>query len=823
MGLFEDNNKDFFYTDVVLPFPLRKAFTYKVPHEFTDKIEIGKRAIVQFGKRKIYTALIVKIHKQKPEKYKAKEVLDILDEQPIIYSKQLKLWQWIADYYCSSVGEVMAVALPPSLKLESESKVIINPEYDGDITNLTQNEIIITESIVNQNELSLSQIQDILKIKNIFHIIKSLYQHGIILPKEELKDTYKVKKEKFVELNPEYKDENKLKNLFTELEKAPKQLDVILSYQSMFKKAKKISQKELIKISGASSQIIKSLEKKKILIIKSVKVDRIEKEKYKKESFELKDFQQKALEEIKIQFEKKNVVLLHGITSSGKTHLYINLIEDLISKGQQVLYLVPEISLTAQLIRRLRNYFGNKIGIYHSKFNPNERYEIWHKTLNQEYSIVLGVRSAMFLPFKKLGLIIIDEEHESTFKQQNPAPRYQARDTAVVMTSIFDCKCLLGTATPSFETYFNTKTKKYGYVKIDRRFTDVQPPEIILSDLKDEYKRKKMKGHFGSKLYEEANKIIKKNDQVIFFQNRRGYAPYIECQTCGWVPKCKNCDISLTYHMISRTLSCHYCGYKTAIPTKCDNCGNTQMKMKGFGTEKIEDDLEVLFPGIEGIRMDYDTTRKKKAYHKLISKFEKGEAQILVGTQMVTKGFDFEKVKLVGILNADQMLNYPDFRAVERSYQLISQVSGRAGRRKERGKVIVQTFTPEHPAFIFIQANDFEGFYNLYMKERRGFKYPPLTKLILISLKDKSQTKVSEGGEFLAKRLKLKLGKRVLGPEAPPISKLRNLYINQIMLKFERDNALIKNAKETLIDEISKFNFDTRYKSIRVVIDVDPY
>ncbi|MFC2114036.1 primosomal protein N', partial [Bacteroidota bacterium] len=679
------------FAEVILPFPLHKSFTYKVPVNFKLTIEAGKRVLVQFGKRKIYTGIVLELHENEPELYKAKDILDVLDEKPVVLPIQVKHWQWIANYYCCSLGEVMAVALPSSMKMESESRIILNYDFEGDIELLHANERIIAESLNKREELSVSEVEELLDIRNVFPYLKNLHQQGVIFFREEVIESWKPKTETAFTVHPDFKKEADLRVLFATLERAPKQLDLLLAYQSLARGKKYVLKKELLEKANCSPGIAASLVQKGIFVEEKIEVNRLETESEESIQFELKDFQQYALEQVKTQLSKHDVVLLHGITSSGKTHVYIKLIEEVVAKGKQVLYLVPEIALTAQLIRKLRSYFGDQIGIYHSKFSANERYEIWHKTLNNEYKVVLGVRSALFLPFNELGMVVVDEEHETTFKQHSPSPRYQARDMATVLAQLHQAKTILGSATPSFESYYNASQKKYGLVELNKRYSEVLPPGIVVCNMLDDKRKHRMKGQLTAVLYQECLNVLEKGEQVILFINRRGYAPYLECQTCGWIPQCNHCDISLTYHKFSHKLSCHYCGSKQDVPPKCKQCGNPSILMKGFGTEKVEDDISLIFPDYKIMRMDMDTTRSKTAYDKMIRSFEKGDAQILVGTQMVTKGLDFEKVKLVGILNADQMLSYPDFRSIERSYQLMSQVSGRSGRREEQGKVIIQS------------------------------------------------------------------------------------------------------------------------------------
>jgi primosomal protein N' (replication factor Y) len=810
------------YAEVILPFPLYHSFTYFVPLEFQKIAGTGKRVLVQFGKKRIYTGIILELHNREPETYKAKDILDVLDQEAVVLDTQINFWKWIASYYVCSIGEVMNVALPASMKMESESRVILNHDFEGQIQYLHDNEKIIVESLTQQQEISVVDIEKILQIKNAFPYLKSLYNQGVIFFREEVKQAYKPKLENIIELNPDYKNKTKLESLYGEFSRAPKQLSLLLAYQHFSLSNSIVLKSDLLKKANVSGSIAAALIRKGIFIERKINIDRIEYLDQQKQTFELKDFQKQALTQIQQDFQIKDTVLLHGITSSGKTHIYIKLIEEILEKGKQVLYLVPEIALSAQLIRKLRSYFGKEVGIYHSKFSANERYEIWHKTLNQEYKIILGVRSALYLPFQSLGLIVVDEEHENTYKQQSPAPRYQARDAAVMLAQIHQAKTLLGSATPSFETYYNAKKGKYALVEMNSRYTEVMPPEVYISNLAHDQMRKKLKGQLTVKLYEECIKTLENGDQVILFINRRGFAPYLECQTCGWIPYCNNCDISMTYHKYSHRLNCHYCGSKQPVPNTCIQCGNSAMLMKGFGTEKVEDDIEIIFPDYKVMRMDLDTTRSKKAFDNMIRSFELQEAQILVGTQMVTKGLDFEKVKLVGILNADQLLNYPDFRAFERSFQLMSQVSGRSGRREERGKVIIQSRNPKNKIFDFLKQHDYTGFYHEYISERDEFDYPPYKKLISLNLRSKDQKLLWEGSQFLAQRIKLIAGNSVLGPQAPLVSKVRNEHIQEIIIKLNRNNK-IQELKAGIQHEISSFSFIPKYRKIKTIIDVDPF
>lgn len=810
------------FVNVILPFALQRPFTYRVPQNLKEGIEPGKRVIVQFGKKKIYTALIHTIHQTPPKAYTAKYLLEILDEQPIVYGHQLEFWDWVADYYCAPIGSVMDAALPANLKLESETQVTINEDEQAITEELDEKEWAILEALREQGTLTLSNLESLMERKGVFSLIQSMHKKGLIQLKEEIQKGYKPKTKTFVRLKPDYQNQEALKALFQELANAPKQIDVLMAYQVLSREQEHVGKKEVTEKAGTTAGPVKSLAEKEILEFYEKTLERLAWDEPEQVSFDLDQEQQRAYQEIQKYFETYQTVLLHGVTGSGKTHVYMNLIEETINAGKQALYLVPEIALTTQLIRRLRNYFGNAIGIYHSRFSANERVEIWYKVLNGEYKVVLGVRSALFLPFQNLDLIVVDEEHEGTFKQNDPAPRYHARDSAIYMSHLFGGKTLLGTGTPSFESFFNARNGKYGLVSLNKRYGDVRLPNIEIVNLKAEYKKNKMKSEFSSVLYKQIKENLENDYQNILFQNRRGYSPFIQCQTCGWVPECKNCDISLTYHKYYKEIRCHLCGYREANPGTCKACGSTEIKMVGFGTEKLEDELKTLFPETNILRLDQDTTSRKNAYSQIISEFENGNAGILVGTQMVTKGLDFQNVRLVGIASADQMLKYPDFRANERSFHLMLQVSGRSGRKDKQGAVIIQTFLPEHPIFRFLQQYDYEGFYEHEIYERLKFKYPPFYRLVKLHLKAKDLDKIKEGSNVLANRLKQQFEDRVLGPELPPVMRVKNNYLMNILIKFEKKNYPVQKAKHTMMNVIADFQKEPDFKTIRINIDVDP-
>jgi len=816
------------YASVILPLQLEQSFTYEIPTSLKGKISPGIRVVVQFAKRRIYSALVIDVHNNKPEDFEIKPIISVLDEHTIVSEKHIQFWKWMSDYYMCTLGEVFKAALPAGLKLESETYVLFNSEFDK-FNELTEKEIIIHHLLESRNVLSVNEINLLVEQKNSLPVLNSLLTKGAIKLEEKLTDTYKPRQEAFVKLNNEINTEKKLEKIFNTLSKAPKQLDILMKYIQAtnfnYTKVQEISRKELF---GKSKNYapLKALIEKKVFELIYKKLDQIEYTTGKLfDPKKLNKDQSIAIKQIKSQFEKHNVVLLHGITSSGKTEIYIHLIKEQLKKGKQVLYLLPEIALTTQIINRLKKVFGNIVGIYHSKFSDSERVEIWNKMIsednNNSYRVILGVRSSVFLPFKNLGLIIIDEEHENTYKQFNPAPRYHARDAAIYLAGLFKAKTLLGTATPSYEAIYNCKSNKYGYIELNSRFLDLQLPEIIISDIKQASRKKQMRSHFSDLLLNNIGEALENNEQIILFQNRRGFSPFIECTDCGWVPKCKQCDVSLTYHKHFNNLSCHYCGYTINMVSVCPHCGSSEIYTRGFGTEKIENEISIFFPNAKISRMDLDSTRKKQAYFNILRDFENHEVDILIGTQMVTKGLDFNHVSLVGILNANNMLNFPDFRAFERSFQLMAQVSGRAGRKNKRGKVIIQTATPEHPVIKFVVNNEYFNLYKWQINEREKFNYPPFTRLIRITVKHKDRSELIINSNLLANELKKIFGKRVLGPEFPPVNKIQNWYLKNILIKIEKNKSSVK-AKQIIKSVVIQLKTDLRFRKSIIIYDVDP-
>ena len=814
------------FVDVILPIPLEKHFTYAITEAESKFLKSGMRISVPFGKSKIYTALVFQTHKNPPLIYDAKDIHQILDDKPIVTNKQIQLWQWIATYYMCSLGEVMRAALPSAFLLESETIITKQPETLVNDEELKDDEFLIYEALHHQSSLTVQDITAIVDKKTVLPLVKRLLEKEVISVQEEIYEKYKPKLVRYVKLNSNYQSEIDIRNLLDNLNRAPKQRDVVMTlFAQSAKNIKPITAVELSKKSKSSLAIIKALIDKQILEEYHIQTDRIQYNNSKTEQIKhLNKHQEFALSEINESFENHNITLLHGVTSSGKTEIYVKLIEAILNQGKQVLYLLPEIALTTQLVTRLQNYFGEQVAVFHSRYSNNERVEVWNQVLNNstKAQIILGARSSVLLPFYNLGLVIVDEEHEQSYKQFDPAPRYHARDTAIVLASLFQTKTLLGSATPSLESYFNCKQGKYGLVELNARYNNVLMPEIELVDIKDKHKRKRMTGHFSDRLIEEMTDSLKEGHQVILFQNRRGFSPIIECLTCGHSPQCPNCDVSLTYHQYRNQLRCHYCGYNSVMITKCEACGTHNLDTKGFGTEQVEKEVSLLFPDYKVGRMDLDTTRGKYGYEKIITAFEQQELDILVGTQMLTKGLDFRNVKLVGVMNADNMLNFPDFRAHERSFHMLMQVSGRAGRTDKRGKVLIQTYNPYHNILQQVSTNDYTNMYKEQINDRYNFKYPPVYRLIKITLKHKDYNRVNIGADWFAKSLRMVFKQNVLGPEFPPVSRIRNQYHKNILVKIPEKQSLAK-TKEAIIKVNNSFSSVKDFRAIRVILNVDNY
>ncbi len=829
------SERETLFVDLLLPVPIPKLFTYRVPHARVEEVQLGIRVIVPFGNRRVLTGVVGHVHHEAPKKYEARYLLDILDETPVVTTVQLQLFRWMADYYMCYIGEVLNIALPSGLKLSSESRVQLHPYLELDSTDIdfSDQEYNLLLALKGKEHLSYEEVSSILGIKSIYGILKVLVEKGAILIFEEVKEKYKPKKETRIRFFSEaISRPNALEDIFKQLQSRPKQIDVLLwylqqvpVYESPRFNDKGIEQSQFKK-NGLSSSALQTLIKNGILERFEVEVSRfgtLPNQEY--QEIQLSPAQSKAKQQILQGFDTTSTVLLHGITGSGKTEVYIDLIKNALSSGGQVLYLLPEIALTTQIVHRLRKVFGEQMGVYHSKFSDNERVEIWQGVLSGAFSFVVGVRSSVFLPFDNLSLIIVDEEHESSYKQYDPAPRYHARDVALYLAHLHFSKVLLGSATPSLESYSNAMEGKYTLVTMEQRYGGASLPQMILADTLREKQRKLMKGDFSFVLLEALNRTLQEKKQAIIFQNRRGYSPHLTCETCSWIPKCENCAVSLTYHMYKKEMRCHYCGYRLPVPNTCEACGAATMKTVGIGTEKLEESLQLMLPSTNIQRMDLDTTRKKYAYDKIIEGFEKGEIDILVGTQMVSKGLDFDGVVLVGVIDADRMLHFPDFRSFERTFQLITQVSGRAGRREEQGKVVIQTSNPQQEVLQKIIDNDYIGFYQSEIRDREQYRYPPFTRLIRITIKHKDKRMGEISAQKLCNLLVEPLGKkRVLGPEAPGINKIRNLYLVEILIKLEKGSVPLQKVKKLIQDRsLSLLKDAPEAKAARIIFDVDPY
>ena len=815
-----------YFIDVILPIPLKQAFTYSVNKDEAAFLLQGMRVAVPFGKSKVYTGIVYQVHDQPPIGYETKPIDHILDEEPIITQLQLKHWEWLAGYYMCSLGEVIKAALPSAFLLESETIIKLSSRNFRDEESLTDDEFVIYEALQHQSSLHINDARSILDRKNIVSVIQKLLDKNIIEVEETVYEQYVPKMKRYIKLASKYTSEDKLRALLDSLTRAHKQREVLMHLFMLNTQTKKpISSVALQKKSEASAATIKALIDKGILEEYYIQHDRVEfSGEASSEIKSLSEPQAKAYQEIKTAFKVNDVVLLHGVTSSGKTEIYVRLIEEVIATGKQVLYMLPEIALTTQLITRLQKYFGEKISVFHSKFSVNERVEVWNNVLSAKpkAQVVIGARSSMFLPFQNLGLIVVDEEHEPSFKQYSPAPRYNARDSAIVLANLQNAKLLMGSATPSLESYHNAKSGKFGLVTLKKRFGNVLMPDIELVDIKEKTRKKQMTGHFSDRLLEEMHEVLKNGEQVILFQNRRGFSPIVECTTCGVSPQCPNCDVSLTYHQHKNQLRCHYCGYHMAMMKSCIACGSETLDTKGFGTEQIETELKSLFPTQKVARMDQDTTKGKHAYSKLIEALENEEIDILVGTQMLAKGLDFRNISLVGVMNADNLLNFPDFRAHERSFQLLQQVSGRAGRTQKRGKVLIQTYNPYHQILKQVSVNDYEAMYKEQLEERYNYKYPPFYRTIKIIFKDKSLARVLKASGWYGQALEMQFKENILGPEPPPVGRIKNKYIMNILVKIPKNQSLEKTKK--YIDNVQRsFNSIKEFSSVRVNIDVDNY
>lgn len=826
-----------YFADILLPLPLEATFTYRVPQELEGRVAFGVRVIVPFGRSKLYSGLVVRVHTEAPQEWATKYIVDVMDERPVVSERQFRLWQWMADYYLCTLGEVMAAALPSALKLASETKIKLHPDFSGDVTVLNPFELRIAEALTHREEMTVAEVAKAAQVQKILPVIKSMVEKRVIITDEEIRNPYKPKRETLVRLAEAYAAEAPFMALLDQLNGSSRtapQADLLLSFMMLTRRdgqydfQAEVPKAQLLQAREVTPARLQTLLKKGVLVAEEHIISRLAdiSSLDKVSSIQFTAPQQTALDQIHDSFAKNPVTLLHGVTGSGKTEIYIQLIDEVLKQGKQVLYLLPEIALTSQIVNRLRRYFGEKVGVYHSRFNEYERVEIWNRVLGQgsevenKYQLILGARSALLLPYQNLGLIIVDEEHDPSYKQQDPAPRYHARDCAIVLAGMHHAPVLLGTATPSLESYYNVELGKYGLVQLTERFSRHQLPEIWVVNMSAATRQKQVQGIFSNFLIEKIGEALDKKEQVILFQNRRGYAVRMICHTCESMPTCKYCDVTLTYHKKTNLLKCHYCGYAIEVPHECPTCHSTDIEMKGFGTEKVEDTLAELFPQASIARMDLDTTRSKNSYQQIITDFEQHKTDILVGTQMVTKGLDFDRVSVVGILNADALVSFPDFRAFERAYQLLAQVSGRAGRKDVPGKVVIQSYQPNHPALKYVESNDFAAMYQSQIAERREYHFPPVARLVKITLKHPDEKVVTAAAEALALPLRQAFPGRVLGPEAPLVSRIQNYFLQEFWVKLPKDNHLA-SYKLRLREILKAFQSAKEHKTVRVVVNVD--
>ncbi len=816
---------------------MEATFTYRVPQELEGRVAFGVRVIVPFGRSKLYSGLVVRVHTEAPQEWATKYIVDVMDERPVVSERQFRLWQWMADYYLCTLGEVMAAALPSALKLASETKIKLHPDFSGDVTVLNPFELRIAEALTHREEMTVAEVAKAAQVQKILPVIKSMVEKRVIITDEEIRNPYKPKRETVVRLAEAYAAEAPFMALLDQLNGSSRtapQADLLLSFMMLTRRdgqydfQAEVPKAQLLQAREVTPARLQTLLKKGVLVAEERIISRLADISSLDEvsSIQFTAPQQTALDQIHDSFAKNPVTLLHGVTGSGKTEIYIQLIDEVLKQGKQVLYLLPEIALTSQIVNRLRRYFGEKVGVYHSRFNEYERVEIWNRVLGQgsevenKYQLILGARSALLLPYQNLGLIIVDEEHDPSYKQQDPAPRYHARDCAIVLAGMHHAPVLLGTATPSLESYYNVELGKYGLVQLTERFSRHQLPEIWVVNMSAATRQKQVQGIFSNFLIEKIGEALDKKEQVILFQNRRGYAVRMICHTCESMPTCKYCDVTLTYHKKTNLLKCHYCGYAIEVPHECPTCHSTDIEMKGFGTEKVEDTLAELFPQASIARMDLDTTRSKNSYQQIITDFEQHKTDILVGTQMVTKGLDFDRVSVVGILNADALVSFPDFRAFERAYQLLAQVSGRAGRKDVPGKVVIQSYQPNHPALKYVESNDFAAMYQSQIAERREYHFPPVARLVKITLKHPDEKVVAAAATALAGPLRQAFPGRVLGPEAPLVSRIQNYFLQEFWVKLPKDN-LLASYKLRLREILKAFQSAKEHKTVRVVVNVD--
>lgn len=813
-----------FFIDVLLPLPLPRAFTYWVNEAEFDFLSPGFRVGVPFGKNKLYTGLVYKKHRVAPQAYTPKTIEVILEDHSIVTPQQLQFWEWLSDYYRCSMGNILRAALPSAFLLTSETSISRVKEIEIDWDGLSDEAYLVLEAL-EQRDILIEDIQAIVQRKTVLPLLQTLIEKGYVQTLQSLKEKYKPKKHRYLRIHPDHSTDEALSSLFDQLKRAPKQSAFLLGLYQLKNEEEWVKLSLLKNQLDVTSGLVRILLDKGVIDEQWVQEDRVLLKGMDGDSKPVLSFaQQTALNDIQQQWEEKEVVLLEGVTSSGKTEVYFSLIEEQLKKEKQVLFLLPEISLTAQMVQRLQKRFGEQVTVFHSKFSIHERVEVWKNILHNspKARIVLGARSAIFLPFNRLGLIIVDEEHESSFKQFDPAPRYQARDAAIVLGNQYKCKLLLGSATPSIESRFNVERKKYGHVQLLERFGEAVLPLVQTIDLKEAHKKKEMKGLFSKALFEQIENNLLEGKQIILFQNRRGYAPLLECHTCGHIPQCTNCDVSLTYHQYNHQLRCHYCGYHIAKPIQCVVCSGPSLELKGTGTQQIEEQVQQYFPQAKVERMDWDSTRGKWSFESIIERFTTGEVNILVGTQMVTKGLDFKNVGLVGVINADPLLFFPDFRAHERAFQLLTQVAGRAGRSSEQGKVLIQSFSPAHPVLQQVIQTNYEALYTQQIHERRTFDYPPFFRLIRISFKARDYQKAQQAAQWLHDVLAQHLTTPILGPVDPVVARVRNQYIKQLLLKYP-DNTSRKHIKDVLSNALKSIEAIGQFRSVKINIDVDPF
>lgn len=819
------------FAEVLLPLAVQGSFTYRIPEDISKEINIGSRVLVPFGRKKIYTAIVILTHDQEPQGYRVKNIMSLLDPMPILRHPQLKFWQWISDYYLCTMGEVYKAALPSGLKVESETFISVNPDYEeSEPGELNDRSKAILDFTAQRGRVQINEITNATGFKNVEGLVSKMLERGAIHVSERVIDNYRPKTESCVRLAIARDDDTRLHGFFDELKRAKKQEQLLLAYLDLShwlqrnKEPQEVTKVQLLKRADVTQPVLAAAVQRGLFEVYKREINRFaDLGKSLVAPPQLTHDQHRAYQEIHSHFKDKPIALLHGVTSSGKTSIYMHLINDALDLGKQVLYLVPEIALTTQLTQRLRAVFGDRLLIYHSKFSDNERVDIWKRLLTgSEPCVVIGVRSSIFLPYSNLGLVIVDEEHDTSYKQQDPAPRYNGRNAAMVLAQMHGAKTLLGSATPSIEIYHHAQSGNYALVEMKNRYKNIKLPSVEVIDTKLSRKKHEMNGMFSLELIGKCREALKAEEQVILFQNRRGYAPMVRCKECGWVPTCENCDVSLTYHKHTRTLSCHYCGYTLTLPDLCPSCGLPGIEIIGYGTERIEDDIDQVFPGEKISRMDLDTTRNKNSHELLINDFSKHKTNILVGTQMVTKGLDFDGVSIVGIINADTMISFPDFRSSERAFDMMEQVAGRAGRAHKQGKVIIQTSNPAHSVIDFVTRHDYEGFFKHEIEERQKFGYPPFSKVINIYLKNRDDNVLTEVAVHYSSLLRQVFKHRVLGPEAPMVARIKNLYIRQIVLKMENEASMPKVKKILRNVYEQMVSIDSRMKSTILYYDVDP-